>query len=557
MEIQYELEKFTDSCSESNSRSQVEEGSENSKGSDWQSSDAIEILTPTQLSQSVQALTTNMKTYRKRPFQDIQQDPSLKPRKKFVPLRSSAIIENHDEAPTLRIASSVSNHPLAQNSESRHTEDDSRDYTALEEENKKLKRVIAKFMEEAELIQITMRGWTDIFKSMSEVELIVQPDDNSQDSNSRSETAKSPPKVQDKDVEEDETTQPDLVEQSEAPPVPTSLVRIQQNQNKSLLIQPKNSASSVTVEQHQPLRKSLRKVSQMEISVPRNSAPPASVAQPQQTLRNTNPPNVSLNKSKESTSHTTSRDTSLIDLPSGLSSVFAYPKFPITCIKTFIKLEKDLRDVKYYDFVQDMTYRMQKSFYQNRPINRFTFSTLLLQIVSNDIFKFFVWEKDLDGRTPNNRLRLIDFPRFIALYLTLSVKLFAPNKDPNLLEPIIIQILKSYILRANVKRTRPNIIRSYAKKKPKKVVVLNYDLNRDRESSESPTPTEPSTSSAINEDPKNLVINTTISDKDLENYFTSETTLEPADDSDEASSDEDVVDMTPAPISIDIDDDSD
>lgn len=485
----------------------------------------------------VQALATNVKTYRKRPFQDVQQDSVPRLRKKFVPLRGSANIKNHDEhvaeliieAPTLRIASSVSNHPLALNSESRHTEDDSRDYTALEEENQKLKKVIAKFMEEAELIQKTMRGWTDIFKSISEVELIVQPDDNSQDSTSRSETARSPPKVQEKVVEEDETSQQDQIEQSETPPVPTSLVRIQQNQNKSLL-----------------------KVAQMAISAPKNPVTPVTVAQQHQPSRNINSPNAPLNKPKESTSHATSRDTSHIDLPSRLSSVFAFPKFPITCIKTFIKLEKDLRNIKYYDFVQDMTYRMQKSFYQNKSISRFTFSTLLLQIVSIDIFKFFVWENNLDGRAPSNRLRLVDFPRFIQLYLMLSVKLFAPSKDPSVLEPIIIQILKSYILKANVKRQRSTPIRSYATaKKPKKFVVLNYDLNRDRESSESPTPTEPSTSSAINEDPKNLVINTGISDEDLEKYFTTETFMEPAED------DDDVVDMTPAPISIDIDDDSD
>lgn len=59
---------------------------------------------------------------------------------------------------------------------------------------------------------------------------------------------------------------------------------------------------------------------------------------------------------------------------------------------------------------------------------------------------------------------------------------------------------------------------------------------------------------SINADPKNLIIDPpTLKsvDEDLEKYFTTETVLEPADD------DDDVVDCTPAPISIDIADDSD
>lgn len=58
---------------------------------------------------------------------------------------------------------------------------------------------------------------------------------------------------------------------------------------------------------------------------------------------------------------------------------------------------------------------------------------------------------------------------------------------------------------------------------------------------------------SINADPKNLIIDPppTSADEDLEKYFTTETVLEPADE------DDDVVDCTPAPISIDIADDSD
>lgn len=90
-----------------------------------------------------------------------QSGPS-KTRKKFVALRPVSDMTEASTASSLRIVSTVSIHPSTQKNE----DPAKRSSEALLKENKKLKKMISKFTQEAESIQKTMRGWTMEFKKI-------------------------------------------------------------------------------------------------------------------------------------------------------------------------------------------------------------------------------------------------------------------------------------------------------------------------------------------------------------------------------------------------------
>lgn len=526
-----EPEKYGDSCSESNSRSQQDDESEKSSESDTfvQKTSNLIIKTPNQLNESV-AQQQHLKTYRKRPFQDMQDQHNKKPRKKFVPLRSTDGAETaKNNVKTLRIQSAVSQHPSQNNSQESNTILIEQ-FTALQEENKNLKSIMLKFTREAEMIQkflkkseLTMQGWTETFKNFSGCEQQGDSSRETRSATSQSLQVESEPKQEIVVASQIEPVKPSTDRQ--AAPVPTSLVRIQQNQNKSL------------------------KVSQTTIDVSRTSPKSKSSA---------------ASKTVDRITRSSPQDTSHIDLPNTkektatslnlpLRTLYILPQMPITTVNIFIKFEKDLRDSKYFEFVFDLLQRMHKGTIRTEKISRETFSNLLEQIIKGNLFKSFSW----DGTGRNNRLRMVDFSFFMKLFSLLSMKLLGIKDDSNF-KNVTQKVLRYHIFKANAKST------SYVpKKKNQKVVVLNYDLglSKERESSESPPPTvsKPAiTSSSINADPDKLVINTLMNnsnllDEDLEKYFTTETVLEAVED----SNDDDVEDITPAPPSIDIADDSD
>lgn len=520
MEIEYEAEDSAGS--ESNSKSQLDGTSENSRES---SASGLIVKTPNQVNES---FVTNFKTYGKRPFQDVHQGSTKRARKKIVPLRARSA-EQQPTTPqptsTLRIVSTVSNHPSMQNQNQvrKVIKVDLTDYKSMQQENKALKEILTKFTQEAEHIQKTMTNWTKILKSFSKsapkATRVVSTSESQQD----------PPKA----THDDNNSTTETTPQVRMSPVPTSLVRVKQNPNKTL------------------------KVTQKAIEVQRKLNAPNLL---QHLLPKSKAVTITVNSSasdeaKERESEKPEGDTSHIDLPSAppkksQEKVFlVQPKMPIACIKTFIKFEKDLRDKVYFDFIHQLIYRKQGSKNFGSAVSRLTFSTLLEQIVHHDVFKFFVWEQATEGQhVRTNRLRMVDFPRFINLFLSLSSRIFASNKDPSLVEPIVINILRSHIIKANVKRPTS----APAARKSKSVVVLNYDLNRDREDSESPPVEAPTTS---NKNDSNNV-SKPLTEDDLEKYFTTETVLEPA-EADDDDDDDDVQDVTPAPVSIDIADDSD
>lgn len=223
-----------------------------------------------------------------------------------------------------------------------------------------------------------------------------------------------------------------------------------------------------------------------------------------------------------------------IDIPyiKRTSKVVNIPEFPITNIRELIDLEKKMREKSYFSNVFDIIYVSFKKSNVHKSV-----STLLNHIVNSELFKFFVW-KDLPlGR---KRLKMVDFPKFISLFLSLSVKLFGLNQEPKSLELAVKQVLHSHITNAN-RRNQPNYgppVVQHLETPQTSLVVLNYDLNRSSEHPQQEVKTQSVEDQRIS-----------LSEEDMEKYFTPETHL--------AEDDDDIEDITPAPVSIDIVDDSD
>lgn len=235
------------------------------------------------------------------------------------------------------------------------------------------------------------------------------------------------------------------------------------------------------------------------------------------------------------------------------SKVVNIPEFPITNICELIDLEKKMREQSYFSIVFDIIYvSFKKSTIQK------SVPTLLNHIVNSDLFKFFVWKDSPLGR---KRLKMVDFPKFISLFLSLSVKLFGLNQEPKSLELVVKQVLHSHITNANRRNPQnpqmiygpPKVVQVEPQQPPQtSLVVLNYDLNRSVE----PPPIQilqPPTVQLHLPDEKRI----SLSEEDMEKYFTPETHLDMADDGSHEE-DDDVQDITPVPVSIDISvDDSD
>lgn len=504
VEVLYEPEKYEDRESNSNIYGEISHESES------QHANSAAFTRKTQDPND----TTN-KTYEvspKRRFQDVNKN--MKPRKKVVPFRNDYIRDSEVqsnqviiETTTLPVLSCIeARHPSQTLDGTRRTVPYS-DYIALERKNKKLKELLATFTKDAEDIQVKMRQWTDLFKTFSKSE--------HNDATSIESTAKSyvnTSLLESEPEADDDSYSKECSEIISRTSVPVSIAKGQRNPDSSLNITPNQVGSSKE----------------------NNSSKKPEADKPVQ------------------------QNTTQINLRP--ERKFLLPTFPINCIRAFINFEKNLREREYHDFAQYVLFQLHRKTFKVGTINRLTFSALLSEIVTNDLFKIFIWENDSKGKLPkSNRLRLVDFSNFIYLFLTLSVKLFAPDKDPELLKPIIYQILRSHIIKANAKRQFPSRKRQvvYPAKKTAnaaaKVVVLNYDLNRDRESSESPIHSEITTSAQINEDPAKLIINPIAN---IQLPWDDPTTAYEQDE-ESSKSDDDVQDVTPAPVSIEIADDSD
>lgn len=209
VEIKCEPETFVDSDVFSRSRNKEETDNFQDSDSSTRNTGADKIETSGELEKHIQVLTTNMET-----SQAVQHDPTQRLRKKFVPLRCADVPSDLiTESQTLRIASPFSKHSLEQN----EYKVEESDYEVLKKENKRLKEIITKFMTEAEMMQKTMRGWSILFKSMTE----VQHDDCSQSIESRTGTPASPRSEKENDDEEDGAFHQSQMAQI---PIPISLV---------------------------------------------------------------------------------------------------------------------------------------------------------------------------------------------------------------------------------------------------------------------------------------------------------------------------------------------
>jgi hypothetical protein len=236
------------------------------------------------------------------------------------------------------------------------------------------------------------------------------------------------------------------------------------------------------------------------------------------------------------------------------TKVVNIPEFPITNIRELIDLEKKMRETSYFSNVFDIIYLSFKKSTVEKSV-----PTLLNHIVYSELFKYFVW-KDLPAG--KRRLRMVDFPKFISLFLSLSVKLFGQNKEPKSLELIVKQVLHSHITNANRRNLLvgpPKVQQIQHVEQPQtSLVVLNYDLNR---SSEPPPiqikqqvhhpPVVQLHQFETLESKPNILEQRSPSEEDMEKYFTPETHLQTTEE------DDDIQDITPAPESINIADDSD
>lgn len=426
---------------------------------------------------------------------------------------------NPSEAPTssLRIDSAVSTAPLVTPDNKRETE-----IVTLRAENKSLKTMITTFLNEARDMQRSLRSWTDRFKKVVEFENVQESEiDTASPQQTLAEptgseaittvTEAPPPAIEDLTLQMSKVTE---AKQKEIKEVETA---------KSLpkpqpLQAPSTSVAPFQRQQSQPNSRS-SKVQQL---TPSNDQPGS---------RNRSP--VVLNgalagepKKSFSSISTTLKPT---------KNAFKFPLLPISDLEVFTKFNEDLANRQYFVFAsqahQDRCLAAGKSSQSPIDILRNLIVTrhpklrgggselmlMLKDLVSVDLLKKFVYDKKLD--TTEERLELKCFTQFVEFFRVQSK-----------------QILKLHVLASlHFLQTR-------------------IPLPRELPTRMNPNPTpQPSTSASG----KNVVIASKDDiDELLKKYFTEETVLE-SDASSVSDDDDDVQDVTPAPISIDIADESD
>lgn len=339
-------------------------------------------------------LNPNVKTYEKKTFKS---RPS-KTRKKFVPLRPVSGLSEASAASNLRIISTVSIHPTKINED---LPERSKECEALLKENKELKEMISKFTKEAESIQKTMLDWTATFKKFT-----LLPD-NTQ-------------------------------ERPEAPRLDLSVIEQQQNhqiqtQNEQT---PQEMITSPNIQPSSFLGKFVESLSKIIVQEKPNKH---RLIRKQPTIMFTGGSSETIQRPVAARIEK-QQETSGIDLPADELRV----QFPITSLKTFLSFSKDLQT----NFNQVLKVLMKKNRTDERQSRETSLTLLVNEILSDDLLKYFVW-KDLNPG--QQRLKMVDFPEFLKLYLSLAHQFQVKGERSSIINTQAAQLLRHKINAANQK----------------------------------------------------------------------------------------------------------
>lgn len=201
------------------------------------------------------------------------------------------------------------------------------------------------------------------------------------------------------------------------------------------------------------------------------------------------------------------------------SKSIAFPKLPIYTVRDFIKFEMGLINKEKFQFIHDHLSKLCET--DKNELRDFSVVTIIHRIINPTTLRFFEWNTEFsaDGR---KRLKMLNFPMFMSLCLSLTVKFFGENKDNDTIKSVCFQRLNKMIQYANGIKSTISV-----KKKQSNPQALNTDKP-------SPDLEKNSLPAAIDIDP--------------EQFCETETYLESANE----SSDDDIQDVTPKPPQIDL-----